>query len=210
MKMKKILALIMSLMMLCSFAACNKKAAVEDATTTTAVSTTAPVTQPEAEALPELRTPPMQITFNDFGFTVNDRFITYGEIAWLQVYKVELTDYLLGKDGVSKATDKETGAPLSVAYTGYKLVDILNACGITDAKKVTVITSDGYDNFGNFMGENGEVEKATYDLTKNPDYYIVGVEKDKQQSPDGTLYFAPVMEAKNSQYASMVTGFVVS
>ena len=210
MKLSKILALVMALVMVFAFAACAKAPAAETPTEApTAAPTDAPAADDVNAELPELRVPEQAIEFKDFSFTVNDKTITNADLKDCTVYKVKLDGYLYSdKDGEKVlATDKETGEPLSVAYTGYKLTDILKAAGVEATKSVKVITSDGYDKFGNLKGEDGEIVKATYDLTLNPDYYIVAIEKNKEQAADGTIYFAPVMEDMNKQYASMVTGF---
>lgn len=207
MKLSKILALVMALVMVFAFAACAKAPAAE--TPTEEATTTAAPAADDADAeLPELRVPEQAIEFKDFSFTVNGKTITNADLKDCTIYKVKLDGYLYSdKDGEKVlATDKETGEPLSVAYTGYKLTDILKAAGVEATKSVKVITSDGYDKFGNLM-DGEDVVKATYDLTINPDYYIVAIEKNKEQAADGTIYFAPVMEDMNKQYASMVTGF---
>lgn len=209
MKLSKILALVMALVMVFAFAACAKAPAAE---TPTEAPTAAPADAPAADdadaELPELRVPEQAIEFKDFSFTVNGKTITNAELKDCTIYKVKLDGYLYSdKDGEKVlATDKETGEPLSVAYTGYKLTDVLKAAGVEATKSVKVITSDGYDKFGNLM-DGEDIVKATYDLTINPDYYIVAIEKNKEQAADGTIYFAPVMEDMNKQYASMVTGF---
>lgn len=209
MKLSKILALVMALVMVFAFAACSKAPVAE--TPTDAPDTTAPVADDTATdaTLPELKVPDKAIEFKDFSFTVNDKTITNADLKDCTIYKAKLDGYLYSdKDGEKVlATDKETGDPLSVTYTGYKLTDILKAAGIDATKSVKVITSDGYDKFGNLKGEDGEIVKATYDLTVNPDYYIVAIEKNKEQAADGSLYFAPLMEDMNKQYASMVVGF---
>ncbi|MDO5448099.1 MAG: hypothetical protein Q4F70_00640, partial [Clostridia bacterium] len=163
----------------------------------------------DAAALPEFTEPQQAIEFKDFSFTVNGQEITNADLKDCTIYKVKLDGYLYSdKDGEKVlATDKETGEPLSVSYTGYKLADVLKAAGVDAKASVKVITSDGYDKFGNLAGEDGEIVKATYDLTVNPDYYLVAIEKNKEQAADGTIYFAPVMEDMNKQYASMVVGF---
>lgn len=207
MKLSKILALVMALVMVFAFAACAKAPAAE--TPKEEATTTAAPAADDADAeLPELRVPEQAIEFKDFSFTVNGKTITNAGLKDCTIYKVKLDGYLYSdKDGEKVlATDKETGEPLSVAYTGYKLTDILKAAGVEATKSVKVITSDGYDKFGNLM-DGEDVVKATYDLTINPDYYIVAIEKNKEQAADGTIYFAPVMEDMNKQYASMVTGF---
>ena len=209
MKLSKILALVMALVMVFALAACTAAPATEP--TTEAPETTEAAPAGDDAALPELRVPEQAIEFKDFSFTVNDKTITNADLKDCTIYKVKLDGVLYSdKDGEKVlATDKETGEPLSVAYTGYKLTDILKAAGIEATKSVKVICSDGYDKFGNLKGEDGEIVKGTYDLTINPDYYIVAIEKNKEQAADGTLYFAPCMEDMNKQYASMVAGFEV-
>ena len=205
MKLSKILALVMALVMVFAFAACAKAPAAE--TPSKAPESTAPVADKNT-GLPELRVPDKAIEFKDFSFTVNGKTITNADLKDCTIYKAKLDGYLYSDNDGEKvlATDKETGEPLSVAYTGYKLVDILKAAGVEATKSVKVITSDGYSKFGNL--KNGdEIEKATFDLTIDPEYYLVAIEKNKEQAADGTIYFAPLMEDMNKQYASRVIGF---
>lgn len=198
MKFTKLLALIMAIAMVFSFAACSNDAEKTPETDTPSVSDEAPSSEaPKDDAqaeLPELKVPQTEIVFKDFTFKVNGQEVKSSDLKDLTIYKVKL-DNLLSKDG-SPATDKETGEPLVVSYTGYKLVDILKAIGV-EGKTVYAVCSDGF-------------ESAVYELdADNADYLIVGVEKDKEQAADGTLHFAPAFEQMNGKYAKSVTEFIV-
>ena len=167
MKLSKILALLLCVVIVFSFAACGKTAD-DSADTTAPVEETTDATTPDAPeentddaaALPEVKVPSQEITFaSPFTFKVNGEEVTSEQLKDLQIYKVKL-DNLLDKDG-NPATDKETGEPLVVSYTGYKIVDILNAIGV-EGTTVYAVASDGF-------------ESAVYDLAVNPDHLILAV-----------------------------------
>jgi len=198
MKSNKLLALLLALAMVFTFAACGEKTPTTDDTKTPTEDTT-PTTEPKQDetpetTLPEIKVPSQAIEFaSAFTFKVNGEEVTSEQLKDLQIYKVKL-DTLLDKEG-NPATDKETGEPLVVSYTGYKVVDILNLLGV-EGKTVIAAASDGF-------------ESAEYDLTVNPDYLILAVEKDKVQAEDGTLYFAPCFEQTNGKYVRSVVELIV-
>lgn len=195
MKLKKLAVLLCCLALVFAFAACGEEPATEDpAATATDVTEPAEGTPAEGEAaLPEINTPQAEITFNDFTIKVNDTEVTYADLKDCQIYKVKL-DNLLTKDG-TPATDKETGEPLVISYTGYKVADILAVAGV-EGSTVYAVASDGF-------------ESEPYDLSVNPDYLIIAVEKDKEQAADGTVYFAPCFEQMNGKYVKAVNELVV-
>ena len=203
--MKKLLVLLLAMLMVVCFAACGETN-VEDNPEQQQEQTQEQAQDPQEDAqepeesqdqeaaLPEVKAPEQEITFaNEFSFKVNDIEVTSEDLKDCQIYKVKL-DTLLDKDG-NPATDKETGEPLVVSYTGYKLVDVLEAVGVSGATAIAVAT-DGF-------------ESDEYDLSYLPDYLILAVEKDKQQAADGTLYFAPCFEQTNGKYVKAVDQIIV-
>ena len=192
MKLKRTLALLLCLAVLFAFAACggNEEQPSQEPTPSASVE---PSPSAETPTLPEIKAPQMEITFKDFSFKVNDKVITNADLKDCQVYKVTLNN-ILSKDGLP-ATNKETGEPLVVTYMGYKLADVLTVAGVQGTTAYAV-ASDGY-------------ESAEYDLSVNPDYLIVAIEKDKTQAGDGSVYFAPCFEQLNGKYVSAVTQIVV-
>ncbi|MBQ6048002.1 MAG: hypothetical protein IJL40_01535 [Oscillospiraceae bacterium] len=207
MKAKKLLVLLLGLALVFAFAACgptDEEAAeeapaeetAEEAAEEPAAEDAASETEEAAEVeLPEINVPGQAIEFaSPFTFKVNGTEVTSDQLKDLQIYKVKLENFLLDKDG-NPATNKDTGEPLVVSYTGYKVVDILEAIGV-EGSSVYAAASDGY-------------ESDVYDLSANPDYLILAVEKDKEQAPDGTLFFAPCFEQTTGRYVHSVVELIV-
>ena len=88
------------------------------------------------------------------------------------------------------AEDK-TGALSESTYTGYKLSDVLKACGISSAATVTVIANDGYES--DLGAELIESE-----------YTLVAIEKDKEVGEDGTIWVAPCSETASKSFCKLV------
>lgn len=191
---KKIIVLLLVVLSLFMMVACSNNEQKKDEPQSDPV--VEPVEDPKPEVkLPEVNVPGSAIEFKDFTFTINGEEVKYADLSGIDVVKVKI-DYLLDKNG-NPATDKETGEPLVVSYTGYRLTDVLKAKGVDyTGKKVYAVCSDGF-------------ESDAYEFNDLADYLIIGVEKDKEQAEDGTLYFAPVFEQTNGKYARAVVGFVV-
>ena len=194
MKLKKLVTLLVVLSSVFSLVACSSNEPKPQVPESDPV--VEPTSDPEPEVkLPEVMVPASAIEFLDFSFTVNGNEVKYADLNGIEVVKVKI-DYLLDKNG-NPATDKETGEPLVVSYTGYRLVDVLKAIGVDyTGKSVYAVCSDGF-------------ESDPYEFNDLAEYLIIGVEKDKEQASDGTLYFAPVFEQTNGKYARAVVGFVV-
>lgn len=203
MKAKKLLVLLLGLALVFAFAACApageesaEEAPAEEAAEEPAAEEATSETEEAVEVeLPEINVPGQAIEFaSPFTFKVNGTEVTSDQLKDLQIYKVKLENFLLDKDG-NPATNKDTGEPLVVSYTGYKVVDILEAIGV-EGSSVYAAASDGY-------------ESDVYDLSVNPDYLILAVEKDKEQAPDGTLFFAPCFEQTTGRYVHSVVELIV-
>ncbi len=185
MKLTKLLALVMSLVMMFSFAACGT-ASDEDTTTTTKPTTTeAPTTEAAdtaPEGAPEIKDATGKFTVPDFTFKVNGKEITNAEMKDASVYKITV-ETVNSKGNTSEDT-----------YGGYAIKDVLAAAGCPDATKIVAIANDGY-----------EVE---FELTEeNAPYSLVAIEKNKELGEDGTVWFAPCLETTSSNYAKMVIEF---
>lgn len=177
--MKKLLALLLSLVMVLCFVACNSSK--EDTTTTTK----APETTTEApkadlpESIVEIKKPDAGvITFADFSFKVNDKEIKNADLADLQVYKI-----------TCKSTNSK-GVESEATYGGYLLTDVLTVAGVTEYSTVSVVANDGY-----------AVDLAKADINE---YTIVAIEKDKELGEDGTIWVIPTDQSLASNYCKLV------
>ena len=135
-----------------------------------------------AEA-PELSDKTDKVTFADFCFKVNGQDVTNATLEGLRIYKVSVN--VTNKNGnTSEAT-----------YTGYKLIDVLAALGITDYTTVKVIANDGYES-------ELTAEQAV------SEYTIIAIEKDKETGEDGTIWVAPCLETSSSAYCKLVVEII--
>ena len=143
--------------------------------------TEAPAEEP-AEA-PELSDKTDKVTFADFCFKVNGQEVNNATLEGQRIYKVSVN--VTNKNGnTSEAT-----------YTGYKLVDVLAALGITDYTAVKVIANDGYES-------ELTAEQAV------SEYTIIAIEKDKELGEDGTIWVAPCLETSSSAYCKLVVEII--
>ena len=143
--------------------------------------TEAPADQP-AEA-PELSDKTDKVTFAEFSFKVNGQEVTNATLEGLHIYKVSVN-----------VTNKK-GETSEVGYTGYKLIDVLAALGITDYTTVKVIANDGYET--ELTAEQAASE-----------YTLIAIEKDKETGEDGTIWVAPCLETSSSAYCKLVVEII--
>jgi len=137
-----------------------------------------PVAEPTGE-LPEISDKTDKVTFADFSFKVNGADVTNATLEGLHIYKITVT-VVNSKGTASEAT-----------YTGYKLADVLAACGVTGATKVSAVANDGYA---------AEIAAENIDS----DYTLVAIEKDKETGEDGTIWVAPCTSTTSGDYAKLV------
>lgn len=135
------------------------------------------------EGLPEILDRTDKVEFAPFSFKVNGTEVTNETLEGLSIYKI------------SANVVNSSGAESTVDYTGYKLADVLAACGVTDYTTVTIIANDGY-----------ELELDS-DLIDS-DYTLVAIEKDKETGEDGTIWVAPCSETDSKSYAKLVVEIV--
>ncbi|MDO4815781.1 MAG: hypothetical protein Q4A83_04155 [Bacillota bacterium] len=133
--------------------------------------------------LPELADKTDKVQFADFSFMVNGVEITNETLKDLHIYKMEVT------------TVNKKGNESTETYTGYKLSDVLEACGVKDFTKVVVVASDGY-----------EVELSQDFI--NSDLTLIAIEKDKAVGEGGTVWVAPGMSTSSSDYCKLVVEIV--
>lgn len=135
------------------------------------------------QGAPELLDRTDKVTFSDFSFKVNGQEVTNSTLEGEKIYKVTVN------------TEKKDGSFSEATYTGYKLIDLLAACGVEDYSTVKVLASDGY-----------EVE-LTSEQAKS-EYTIVAIEKDKETGEDGTVWLAPSLETSSSSYSKLVVEII--
>ena len=132
---------------------------------------------------PELSDKTDKVTFDAFSFKVNGKEVTNATLEGLHIYKVSVN-----------VTNKK-GETSEVSYTGYKLIDVLAACGVTEYTTVKVVANDGY-----------ETELTAEQATS--EYTIVAIEKDKELGEDGTIWIAPCLETSSSAYCKLVVEII--
>ena len=134
-------------------------------------------------ALPEIQDKTSKVEFQPFSFLVNGKAVTNDTLKGVSIYKITVS------------VVNKTGEKSDATYTGYKLADVLKACGVASASSVSVKASDG---------KTGDVKA---DLIKS-DYTLVAIEKDKATGEGGTVWIAPCSETANSSYLKLVTEIV--
>lgn len=132
----------------------------------------------EEGGLPEISDKTDKVQFGDFSFKVNGTEVTNATLEGLHIYKIEVT------------TVNSKGNESTATYTGYKLADVLAACGADKAAKVTVVANDGYEAELNpeYIGS---------------DYTLVAIEKDKEVGEDGTIWVAPCESGSSGDYCKL-------
>ncbi len=128
--------------------------------------------------LPEIADKTDKVQFGDFSFKVNGVEVTNATLEGLHIYKIEVT------------TVNSKGNESTATYTGYKLADVLAACGVDGAAKVTVVANDGYE------------AELNPDFI-NSDYTLVAIEKDKEVGEGGTVWVAPCESGSSGDYCKL-------
>jgi len=143
----------------------------------------APAEEAVEATTPELSDKTDKVTFSDYSFKVNGQDVTNATLEGLSIYKVTVS-----------VTNK-SGEASEATYTGYQLIDVLEACGITDYTTVKAVANDGY-----------EAELTAEQATS--EYTIVAIEKDKELGEDGTIWVAPCLETSSSAYSKLVVEII--
>lgn len=182
MKLSKILALVMALVMVFAFAACSAAPATDEPTAAPEADTTAAPADDAAaapEGAPELADCTGKFEFAAFTFKVNDVEINNDSLKDATMWKVKDLETVNSKGNASTDT-----------YSGYAIKDVLKAAGCEDATKLILTCNDGY-----------EIE-FTIDETNAP-YCLIAIEKNKELAEEG-VFFAPCLEETSSNYAKNV------
>lgn len=137
----------------------------------------------DAAALPEISDRTDKVKFADYSFLVNGSEVTNSDLDGLHIYKISVS-VVNSKGNASDAT-----------YTGYKLADVLTACGIENPTAVRAVANDGYT-----------VELSAENIIS--DHTLVAIEKDKEVGEDGTIWIAPCAETDSGAYAKYVVEII--
>ncbi len=129
--------------------------------------------------LPEIQDKTDKVEFAPFSFLVNGTAVTNDTLKGLSIYKITVV------------TQDKTGALSESTYTGYKLGDVLKACGISSAASVTIKANDGYES---------ELAAELIDS----EYTLVAIEKDKEVGEGGTIWVAPCSETASKSFCKLV------
>jgi len=129
--------------------------------------------------LPEIQDRTDKVTFGEFKFLVNGNEVTNDTLAGLSIYKITVN------------VENSKGVVSEATYTGYRLSDVLAACGITEFDSVIAVADDGYESV------------IDYD-TANSEYTLLAIEKDKETGEGGTVWVAPCMENTSGSYIKLV------
>ena len=129
--------------------------------------------------LPEIQDKTSKVQFNPYSFLVNGKEVTNDTLKDLSIYKITVV------------VENKNGELSESTYTGYKLADVLKACGLENAASVSVKANDGYE-----TELNAELIGSEYTL--------VAIEKDKAAGEDGTIWLAPCSETASSKYCKLV------
>lgn len=132
-----------------------------------------------AGALPEIQDKTDKVEFAAYSFKLNGKDVTNDTLKDLHIYKI-----------TANVTDK-SGATSEATYTGYKLADVLTACGVSSPKAVTVKANDGYET------------QLTAEQVSS-EYTLVAIEKDKETGEGGTIWVAPCNEKDSKSFCKLV------
>lgn len=138
-----------------------------------------PSTDGDASGKPEIKDATANVTFADFSFKVNGEEVNNAKLADLHIYKIKVS------------TTNSKGETSECTYTGYKLADVLSACGVENATSVKAVADDGY-----------ESELAAGQIAS--DWTLLAIEKDKTPGENGTIWLAPCESELGNVYARNV------
>lgn len=129
--------------------------------------------------LPEIQDKTDKVEFGAFNFLLNGEEVTNETLAGLSIYKITVT------------VTNSKGNTSEVTYTGYKLADVLDACGVTYFDRVIAVANDGYES---------KIDKET----ALSEYTLLAIEKDKETGEEGTVWVAPCESTTSGDYVKLV------
>jgi len=131
--------------------------------------------------LPEIQDKTDKVEFGPYSFLVNGTAVTNDTLKNLRIYKITVV------------VENKSGELSESTYTGYKLSDVLTACGVPAPTSVKITANDGYES------------ELTAELIAS-EYTLVAIEKDKATGEDGTIWVAPCSETASKSYSKLVVG----
>lgn len=142
-------------------------------------------TEPEdlSNALPEIADKTDKVQFAPYSFKLNGADVTNETLEGLPIYKISVT------------VTNSKGNTSDAAYTGYKLADVLAACGLESCTQLSAVASDGH------------TSELAAELIHS-DYTLIAIEKDKETGENGTVWLAPCSETSSGAYAKLVVEIV--
>ncbi len=132
-----------------------------------------------SDSLPEIQDKTDKVSFGDFSFLVNGKEVTNETLSGLSIYKISVN------------VENSKGVVSEATYTGYRLSDVLTACGVSDHTSVTAVADDGYESI---------IDKETAES----EYTLLAIEKDKETGKGGTVWVAPCKETTSGKYIKLV------
>lgn len=138
----------------------------------------------EAAGVPEIQDRTDKVTFAPYSFLVNGTEVTNDTLAGLSIYKIDAT------------VTNSAGETSTATYTGYRLSDVLAACGVEGYTSVKAVANDGYES-------ELDLESA------HSEYTLLAIEKDKETGEEGTVWVAPCLETSSKAYCKLVVEIVV-
>ena len=137
----------------------------------------------EAGGLPEIQDRTDKVEFAPYSFLVNGTEVTNDTLAGLSIYKIDASV-------VNSAGESSTST-----YTGYRLSNVLAACGAEGYSVVKAVANDGYETELTLESADSE-------------YTLLAIEKDKETGEEGTVWVAPCLETSSKAYCKLVVEIV--
>ena len=137
----------------------------------------------ETGGVPEIQDRTDKVEFAPYSFLVNGTEVTNDTLAGLSIYKIDAT------------VTNSAGETSTSTYTGYRLSDVLAACGAEGYTSVKAVANDGYET---------ELDLESADS----EYTLLAIEKDKETGEEGTVWVAPCLETSSKAYCKLVVEIV--
>ena len=96
---------------------------------------------------------------------------------------------------IDATVTNSAGETSTSTYTGYRLSDVLAACGAEGYTSVKAVANDGYET---------ELDLESADS----EYTLLAIEKDKETGEEGTVWVAPCLETSSKAYCKLVVEIV--
>ncbi|MCL1830850.1 MAG: hypothetical protein FWG21_05410 [Oscillospiraceae bacterium] len=138
----------------------------------------------DAEGLPEIQYRTDKVEFAPYCFKINGQDVTNETLEGLRIYKI------------APIVTNNKGETEERNYTGYNLMDVLNAVGVGDATNVKAVANDGF-------------ESVLTEEMINSEYTLIAIEFEKEVGEDGTVWIAPCAQTTAGSYVKLVVNIIV-